>query len=83
MKSRGVRTTSFDAATIARDLGDLRLGNTVMLGAIADQLPFSAEVLLDCIVKRFARKGEKVVEANRKAFAAGRAAAKAAAPAHA
>jgi len=54
-----------------------------MLGAIADQLPFSAEVLLDCIVKRFARKGEKVVEANRKAFAAGRAAAKAAAPAHA
>jgi indolepyruvate ferredoxin oxidoreductase beta subunit len=27
-------------ASIARDLGDLRLGNTVMLGAIADYLPF-------------------------------------------
>jgi indolepyruvate ferredoxin oxidoreductase beta subunit len=46
-----------------------------MLGAIADQLPFSADVLLDCIVKRFARKGGQVVEMNRKAFAAGRAAA--------
>ena len=75
MRARGVKTVSFDAATLARDLGDLRLGNTVMLGAIADQLPFSAGVLLDCIVKRFARKGEQVVEANRKAFAAGRAAA--------
>ena len=75
MRARGVRTASFDAATIAHDLGDLRLGNTVMLGAIADQLPFSADVLLACVVKRFERKGEQVVEMNRKAFAAGRAAA--------
>jgi indolepyruvate ferredoxin oxidoreductase beta subunit len=30
------------------------------------------DVLLACIDKRFARKGEKVVEANRQAFAAGR-----------
>ena len=30
------------------------------------------EVLMACIDKRFARKGEKVVEANRQAFAAGR-----------
>ncbi|MCC7312400.1 MAG: 2-oxoacid:acceptor oxidoreductase family protein, partial [Sulfuritalea sp.] len=43
-----------------------------MLGAIADYLPFSPEVLLACIDKRFTRKGEKVVEANRQAFAAGR-----------
>lgn len=80
MRARGVRTVAFDAASIARGLGDLRLGNTVMLGAIADQLPFSAEVLLECIVRRFARKGEKVVEMNRKAFAAGRAAAAQATP---
>jgi len=46
----------------------------VMLGAIADHLPFSAEVLLDCVLKRFARKGEKLVDLNRRAFAAGRAA---------
>ena len=75
MRAAGIRTVAFDAASIAQDLGDLRLGNTVMLGAIADHLPFSADVLLDCIVKRFARKGEKLVGMNRKAFAAGRAAA--------
>jgi indolepyruvate ferredoxin oxidoreductase beta subunit len=38
-------------------------------------------VLLECIVKRFTRKGESVVEMNRKAFAAGRAAAQSATPA--
>jgi indolepyruvate ferredoxin oxidoreductase beta subunit len=74
MRANGRPVVAFDALTIARDLGDMRLGNTVMLGAIADQLPFPPDVLLDCIVARFARKGEKVVEANRQAFAAGRAA---------
>jgi indolepyruvate ferredoxin oxidoreductase beta subunit len=60
------------------ELGDIRLGNTVMLGAIADQLPFPAETLEKCVLKRFARKSEAVIEQNRKAFAAGRAAAAAA-----
>ena len=72
MRAAGHRVVSFDAMSIARDLGEIRLGNTVMLGAIADYLPFSPEVLLACIDKRFARKGEKVVDANRQAFAAGR-----------
>jgi indolepyruvate ferredoxin oxidoreductase beta subunit len=74
MKSAGVRTMAFDATSIALDLGDIRLGNTVMLGAIADHLPFSADVLLNAILQRFARKSEKVQDLNRKAFAAGRAA---------
>ncbi len=72
MRAAGHRVVSFDALSIARALGEVRLGNTVMLGAIADHLPFPPDVLLDCIVKRFARKGEKVVDANRRAFAAGR-----------
>ena len=72
MRAAGHRVVSFDAMSIARDLGEVRLGNTVMLGAIADYLPFAPDVLLACIDKRFARKGEKVVEANRQAFAAGR-----------
>ncbi|MBA3034198.1 MAG: indolepyruvate oxidoreductase subunit beta [Gammaproteobacteria bacterium] len=75
MRAAGIHTVSFDAATIASDLGDLRLGNTVMLGAIADHLPFSADVLLRCIEARFAKKGVAIVELNRSAFAAGRAAA--------
>jgi hypothetical protein len=41
-----------------------------MLGAIADHLPFSADVLLACIDKRFARKGEGG-RSQPKAFAAG------------
>ena len=55
-------------------IGDIRLGNTVMLGAIADHLPFGAGVLLDCVLKRFERKGAALVELNRRAFEAGRAA---------
>jgi len=71
MRAAGRRVVAFDAMSIARELGEVRLGNTVMLGAIADYLPFAPDVLLACIVKRFARKGETVVAANRSAFAAG------------
>jgi len=45
-----------------------------MLGAIADHLPFSADDLLACVLQRFQKKGEKMVDLNRRAFAAGRAA---------
>ncbi|MBS1191897.1 MAG: indolepyruvate oxidoreductase subunit beta [Rhodocyclaceae bacterium] len=76
MRKSGTRVVAFDATTIALGLGDVRLGNTVMLGAIGDHLPFPAEVLLEGVLKRFQRKGEKVVEQNRRAFEAGRAAAK-------
>ena len=75
VRAAGTRVVSFDASAIAREIGDLRLGNTVMLGAIADHLPFSAEVLEQCILKRFATKKAELVELNRRAFAAGRAAA--------
>lgn len=79
MKAAGTRVVAFDATSIAIELGDIRLGNTVMLGAIADHLPFAADVLLECVLQRFQRKGEKVVAQNRRAFAAGRAAVESAA----
>jgi len=79
MRAAGTRVFSFDASAIAQELGDIRLGNTVMLGAIADHLPFPAEVLERCILKRFARKKAEIIELNRQAFAAGRAAAEQAA----
>ncbi|MFA7293759.1 MAG: indolepyruvate oxidoreductase subunit beta [Rhodocyclaceae bacterium] len=75
MRTSGARVYSFDASAIANELGNIRLGNTIMLGAIADHLSFSAEILEECVLKRFARKGEKVIEMNHQAFAAGRAAA--------
>ncbi len=73
VRAAGTRIVSFDASAIARELGDLRLGNTVMLGAISDHLPFSAEVLEQCVLERFAHKKAAIVELNRRAFAAGRA----------
>jgi indolepyruvate ferredoxin oxidoreductase beta subunit len=74
IRKTGRKVVAFDATTIAQELGDIRLGNTVMLGAIADHLPFSADTLLACVLKRFERKGETLVDLNRRAFAAGRAA---------
>jgi indolepyruvate ferredoxin oxidoreductase beta subunit len=75
VRATGKNVVSFDASAIARELGEVRLGNTVMLGAIADHLPFSAAVLEACVLKRFASKKPEIIEMNRKAFAAGRAAA--------
>ncbi len=72
MRAAGTQVVAFDATSIALELGDIRLGNTVMLGAIADHLPFSAEVLLACVLKRFEKKGEIMVDRNRRAFTAGR-----------
>lgn len=78
IRARGYDVHAFDAMAIAMELGDVRLGNTVMLGAMADHLPFPAEVLLEAILKRFAARKPQMVEVNRKAFEAGRAADKAA-----
>ena len=35
IKDAGIKTISFDATSIAKEIGDIKLGNTVMLGAIA------------------------------------------------
>ncbi|MCL2829576.1 MAG: indolepyruvate oxidoreductase subunit beta [Betaproteobacteria bacterium] len=76
MRDSGTQVFAFDASSIALELGDLRLGNTVMLGAIADHLPFPAETLEECVLQRFAKKSEETIERNRRAFAAGRLAAR-------
>lgn len=76
MQKLGNKVVAFDASSIAREIGDIRLGNTVMLGAIADYLPFSADVLLENILKRFAQKGDVVLNQNRQAFEQGRKASK-------
>lgn len=78
MRANGVNVFAFDAGAIARELGDLRLVNTIMLGAIADHLPFSAEVLEEQIVARFRARKPEFVAVNEKAFERGRDAAHAA-----
>ncbi|MCP4597114.1 indolepyruvate oxidoreductase subunit beta [Neptuniibacter sp.] len=62
----------FDAGNAAIELGDRRLINSIMLGAISDHLPFPAETLEENLLQRFSRKGPEVVELNQKAFALGR-----------
>ncbi len=75
IRARGYRVHAFDAMDIAMSLGEVKLGNTVMLGSASRHLPFPAEVLIEAIVGRFAARKPQLVEVNRKAFAAGRAAA--------
>jgi indolepyruvate ferredoxin oxidoreductase, beta subunit len=81
IRALGIEVHSFDANAIALALGHLRLGNSVMLGAIADHLPFPAAVLYDCVVRRFQKRKPHLAELNGRAFEAGRAADALAAPA--
>jgi indolepyruvate ferredoxin oxidoreductase beta subunit len=76
VRERGLGVVDFDAREIALELGDLRLVNTVMLGAISDNLPFPAETLKKCVVASFASKSSALVELNVKAFDMGKAAVK-------
>ncbi|SEH32734.1 indolepyruvate oxidoreductase subunit beta [Magnetospirillum fulvum] len=72
MRAAGVPVIEVDAGTIARELGNLRLVNTIMLGAIADHLPFPATELEEQIVGRFRERKPAMVEVNQRAFEAGR-----------
>ncbi|CCQ74953.1 indolepyruvate oxidoreductase subunit beta [Magnetospira sp. QH-2] len=75
MRDAGVMVYDFDAGEIARELGEFRLVNTVMLGAIGDHLPFEADLLKEMILDRFRARKPHLVELNEKAFERGRAAA--------
>jgi indolepyruvate ferredoxin oxidoreductase beta subunit len=72
MRALGLKVHDFDATSLAVQLGNIRLGNTVMLGASADRLPFPAEVLRDAVLARFGKRKPKLVEVNREAFELGR-----------
>ncbi len=74
IRDAGIRLHAFDAGAITRELGNRRLVNTVMLGAISDYLPFSSDILKDAILDRFRRHKPELVEINERAFEMGRAA---------
>ena len=64
-----------DIEVVAKDAGSARSANVVLLGMAAKYIGIiSAEALRDAVATIFARKGEKVVEANLKAFDMGAAA---------
>ncbi len=72
IREMGVNLHDLDAGTAAIELGDRRLINSIMLGAISDQLPFPAEQLEENLLNRFRHKGEEIVALNQKAFDLGR-----------
>ncbi|MFO7640260.1 MAG: indolepyruvate oxidoreductase subunit beta, partial [Candidatus Competibacteraceae bacterium] len=74
LAAAGIEVHAFDAGAIAEELGNPKLVNTIMLGAISDYLPFPAEALEECIVEGFRAYKPKLAQINARAFAAGRAA---------
>jgi indolepyruvate ferredoxin oxidoreductase beta subunit len=76
IRKAGVTVYDFDAGAIAKELGNLKLINTIMMGAIASHLPFEAETLKSIIVERFRAKKPALAELNEKAFDLGAAAAR-------
>lgn len=59
------------AVALARKAGSAHAANAVLLGAAAHLLPLDPEVILEVVTDGFRQKGEKVVQANRKAFRSG------------
>ena len=72
LAAAGIEVHAFDAGAIADELGNPKLVNTIMLGAISDHLPFPAEVLKASIVEGFRAYKPKLADINAQAFDAGR-----------
>ncbi len=64
-----------EADRLAREAGSVRATNMVMVGAASHFLPVQVDTIRHFIEAMFARKGEKIVATNVKAFLAGREAA--------
>lgn len=70
--NREANVISFDSDQIAKDCGSPRSSNMALLGAAAKYIEIlDVEALKEGIRNVFARKGEKIVEDNIKAFEAG------------
>ncbi|HCX74033.1 MAG TPA: indolepyruvate oxidoreductase subunit beta [Candidatus Cloacimonas sp.] len=63
---------ALDADGIAKELGTTKVMNMVMLGAASEFLELEYSKLEEGIKSVFGRKGEKIVETNLKAMAAGK-----------
>ena len=63
---------TIDARKLALEAGSGRATNMVLAGAASHFLPINPQSMEDFIKEIFARKGEKIVDINLKAFALGR-----------
>jgi len=71
MRVTGVDVVELDARSVAAGLGDVRLANSVMLGAAAGSLPFEPDFLRAEVLRRFG-KNAALADSNARAFDAGR-----------
>lgn len=75
LKSLPNNVIMLDIEDVAKEAGSIRSANVVLLGMAAKYIEIiSSEALRNAVATIFARKGEKVVEANLKAFDLGAAA---------
>ncbi len=66
------RARLIDADALAKEAGNTRSANLVLVGAAADLLPVPPQAIEKEIAVLFSRKGEAVVKANLRAFELGR-----------
>ncbi len=71
LRRKGYRVVALKASEMARDLGDGRMANVVLLGALSTMLPIPQAVWLETLQHRIP---EKYRQPNLRAFAEGRAA---------
>lgn len=69
IRSQGITVVTVDAFDIAREVGEVKAANVVMVGAMSAFLPMAAEVYENIINTRIPERFRAV---NLKAFAAGR-----------
>lgn len=61
-----------ESERLAKAAGSVRSANMVMVGAASHMLPVKVETMQHYIENVFKKKGDKIVEANLRAFSAGR-----------
>lgn len=65
-----------NATEIAKNIGNSKVANMVLLGAVAAILPLSEKSLMEAIEKLFKHKSERIIKLNLEAFNEGKKAAK-------
>jgi len=68
-KQKSQHVTSLDAIHVAENLGNPRVLNSIMLGALSNHLSFDKETWLDVVSRRVPKK---TIDINRNAFSEGR-----------
>jgi indolepyruvate ferredoxin oxidoreductase beta subunit len=70
--SKKINVLRIDADKIAKEVGNPKASNMVMLGAASPFIDIDEEIIIKGIQTIFANKGEEIIQSNIKAFTAGK-----------